>query len=47
MDELPRLVCVLQHAPPCFVYAAVFQPAEVMDRTRGATTCEKEAREQD
>lgn len=40
MDEVPRLVCVLQHAPPCFVYAAVFQPAEVMDRTRGASTCE-------
>lgn len=37
-DEGPRLACVLQHAPPCFVYAAVFQPAEVKDRTRGATT---------
>eukprot|EP00903_Cladosiphon_okamuranus_P011632 g10941.t1 len=35
-DEQPRLVCVLQHAPPCFVYAAVFQPAEVVDRSRGA-----------
>lgn len=39
-DELPRLTCVLQHAPPCFVYAAVFQPAEVMDRIRGATVGE-------
>ncbi|CAM9451788.1 unnamed protein product [Ectocarpus sp. 6 AP-2014] len=36
-DDGPRLACVLQHAPPCFVYAAVFQPAEVMDRTRGTT----------
>ncbi|CAM9288099.1 unnamed protein product [Ascophyllum nodosum] len=25
-EECPRLVCVLQHVPPCFVYAAVFQP---------------------
>lgn len=37
-DE-PRLVCALQHAPPCFVYAAVFQPA-VLDLTRGTTAGE-------
>lgn len=37
-DE-PRLVCALQHAPPCFVYAAVFQPA-VLDLARGTTAGE-------
>lgn len=34
-EESPRLINVLQHAPPCYVYAAVFQPL-VLEIARGA-----------
>ncbi|CAM9214402.1 unnamed protein product, partial [Sphacelaria rigidula] len=40
----PWLMCTLQHAPPCFVYAAVFQPA-ALEPGRGVASREG-AREQ-
>lgn len=35
-EGFPKLIHVLQHAPPCYVYAAVFQPL-VLEIGRGVS----------